>query len=174
MKKTLEDVTIRSSEVRDVELLCAWWANGTVMAHAGFPNGLKTDKDKLKELIINQKDQLDVQRLIIEHNQYRIGEMIYRKTADYEYEIGIKVCDFNLHSKGIGTKALTILITYLFDELNAKRIHLDTNLKNTGAQKFYERLGFKKYDTKIDVWKDQVGNMQSAIYYELDKESFTK
>merc|ERR1711879_512618 len=143
------------------------------MAHAGFPNGLKTDKDKLKELIINQKDQLDVQRLIIEHNQYRIGEMIYRKTADYEYEIGIKVCDFNLHSKGIGTKALTILITYLFDELNAKRIHLDTNLKNTGAQKFYERLGFKKYDTKIDVWKDQVGNMQSAIYYELDKESFT-
>lgn len=174
MKLTLDNVTIRNADVRDVELLCAWWANGTVMAHAGFPNGLATDKDALKERIINQKNKIDRQLFVIEENNYRVGELNYRKTDEFEYEIGIKVCDFNLHSKGIGTKALTLLISYLYEKLHAKRIHLDTNLNNVGAQKFYERLGFKKYDTKIDVWKDQVGEMQSVVYYELDKESFTK
>ena len=34
------NLVIRSVELRDTEKLNAWWNDGEVMAHAGFPNGL--------------------------------------------------------------------------------------------------------------------------------------
>ena len=33
---------IRDALVSDAALLCRWWNDGAVMAHAGFPNGLGT------------------------------------------------------------------------------------------------------------------------------------
>ncbi len=37
-----ENLTIRQAEVADAKQLTAWWNDGAVMAHAGFPNGLGT------------------------------------------------------------------------------------------------------------------------------------
>lgn len=37
-----ENLTIRQAEVADAKQLAAWWNDGAVMAHAGFPNGLGT------------------------------------------------------------------------------------------------------------------------------------
>ena len=54
------------------------------------------------------------------------------------------------------------------DDLNGVKIILDTNLKNTGAQKFYKRLGFKEVGIRIDSWTDQLGNLQSAVDFELE------
>jgi len=49
---------------------------------------------------------------------------------------------------------------------------LDTNLKNTRAQHVYEKLGFRKVRTRINAWKDQLGELQSAVDYELTAEDF--
>ena len=40
-----ENLTIRQAEVDDAKQLAAWWNDGAVMAHAGFPNGLGTTED---------------------------------------------------------------------------------------------------------------------------------
>ena len=60
-----------------------------------------------------------------------------------------------------------MLIGYLFDHEGYEKIILDTNVKNTRAQHVYEKLGFKKVRTRIDAWKDQHGELQSSIDYEL-------
>ena len=39
---------IRNAEKKDCEQLAVWWNDGTVMAHAGFPNGLGQAQRKLK------------------------------------------------------------------------------------------------------------------------------
>lgn len=33
------NLTIRNATVEDAVLLSAWWNDGKIMAHAGFPNG---------------------------------------------------------------------------------------------------------------------------------------
>ena len=43
-----DNLVIRAATSEDAECLCKWWSDGAVMAHAGFPNGLKTDVDKLR------------------------------------------------------------------------------------------------------------------------------
>ena len=42
-----ENLTIRQAEAADAKQLAAWWNDGAVMAHAGFPNGVGTTEDEV-------------------------------------------------------------------------------------------------------------------------------
>ena len=50
-----------------------------------------------------------------------------------------------------------------------KKIALNTNLSNTRAQHVYESLGFKKLGIRENSWKNQLGELQSTVDYELVK-----
>lgn len=160
---------VRPASINDAEILCNWWNDGNVMAHAGFPNGIQTDIDKLIDRLSKENDNARI--LIIETDSNRIGEMSYR-IEDGIAEIGIKICDFSYQEKGYGTEATKMLIRYLFDDMKVKKIILDTNINNTRAQHVYDKIGFKKTAVRKDSWKDQLGVWQSSVDYELMREDF--
>lgn len=164
-----DNLVLRHATADDVQILCHWWSDGKVMAHAGFPNGVHTDANKLMDKITNETDVS--RRLIIEIDTNRVGEMSYR-IEDGTAEIGIKICDFSYQEKGYGTKVLRMLISYLFEEMKVKKIILDTNLNNKRAQHVYEKIGFRKKAVRINSWKNQLGELQSSVDYELRKEDF--
>jgi len=66
-----------------------------------------------------------------------------------------------------------MLISYLFDELGYEKIVLDTNLNNQRAQHVYEQLGFRKVRVRENAWRNQLGELQSAVDYELLQTEFT-
>ncbi len=109
---------------------------------------------------------------MLEVDKIPVGEMNYREIGKGVVEIGIKICDFNHLEKGLGTRFLRLLINYLFTEMGYENIFLDTNLKNTRAQHVYEKIGFKKVAIHLDAWKDQLGEFQSSVDYELTKDEF--
>ena len=159
-----KNLTIRQAEVTDAKLLAAWWNDGAVMAHAGFPNGLGTTEEEIIERFGNGC-------MVIEESDRLIGECNYRNIADGVAEIGIKICETDCQNRGVGRKVLSMLIGWLFRNGYAKII-LDTNLTNTRAQHVYESLGFRKVRTNIDSWKDQLGRLQSSVDYALVKQDF--
>lgn len=165
-----ESITIRNAEKADCPQLAAWWNDGKVMAHAGFPMGLDTTAEKISESISADTDDTR-RRLILEYDNAPIGEMSFRNQGNGIVEIGIKICETAHQEKGIGRKALSLLIQSLFD-MGFSKIVLDTNLKNTRAQHVYELLGFQKTGVRIDSWRDQLGSLQSAVDYELTKKQF--
>lgn len=65
-----------------------------------------------------------------------------------------------------------MLINDLFKDLGYKKIVLDTNLNNLRAQHVYEKLGFQKLRVNVDAWKNQLGELQSSIDYELEEKDF--
>lgn len=165
MKKIqYENLTIRQADVSDAKQLAAWWNDGTVMAHAGFPNGVGTTEDEVIR-------GLGKGCLVIQENGRLIGECSYRNIASDVAEIGIKICESDCQNRGLGRKILSLLIGWLFQNGYSK-IVLDTNLKNTRAQHVYEALGFRKVRTNVDAWKDQNGQFQSSIDYELLEPDF--
>jgi RimJ/RimL family protein N-acetyltransferase len=178
MKITKDQITIRSAEQNDTFLLTKWWNDGNVMAHAGFPLGLMITEEKTMALIEENKHKLS-QRCIIEIDSISIGELNYR-LFDSHAEIGIKICETSYQNQGYGTKILKLLISFLFNDQKInqtseiKKIILDTNLENIRAQNTYLKLGFKKVRTNINAWKDQLGNLQSSVDFELLKEDFKK
>ncbi len=170
MYKSNEKLTVRSVEISDVDILCSWWSDGVVMAHAGFPDGIETDRERLITRITDQNSGIQVKNhlLIIElDDDKRIGEMNYREKSEGIYEIGIKICDFGEHNKGYGSVAVNMLIDYLKEDLKAGLIVLDTNLNNDGAQRFYKELGFVQTRVMHDCWIDQLGRSQSAVLFEM-------
>ena len=173
---------IKNAEKEDCRQLVSWWNDGAVMAHAGFPNGLGTNEEKVQKQIAADSD--DTRRhLVIWYDGNRIGEMSYANLGDSLEEtgedtienrtadIGIKICNSTFQEKGLGKIVLSMLIRELFSRGYTK-IVLDTNLKNKRAQHVYERLGFQKVNIRMDAWIDQVGEKQSVVDYELTKEHF--
>ncbi len=161
---TYENLTIRQAEASDAKQLAAWWNDGAVMAHAGFPHGVGTTEEEVAK-------GLGPGSLVIQENDRLIGECNYRDVGSGIAEIGIKICETDCQNRGVGRKILSLLIGWLFINGYSK-IVLDTNLKNTRAQHVYESLGFRKVRTNINAWKDQMGQLQSSVDYELLEKDF--
>jgi len=159
-----ENLSIREAELCDAKQLAAWWNDGDVMAHAGFPNGLGVSENDVIAAINNGL-------MIILENERPIGECNYRELEDNAAEIGIKICVEECQNRGIGKKVLSMLIQWLFSH-GFNKIILDTNLKNQRAQHVYELLGFRKVRINFNSWKDQLGELQSSVDYELLEENF--
>ena len=160
-----QELLIRDAVSDDCEQLAAWWNDGRVMAHAGFPNGLGTTARKIAKDIAADDDTRR-RRMVIACKGKLIGETSFSVQEGRIYEIGIKICDPDYQEKGLGRVLLSMLIEELF-RIGASKIVLDTNLQNTRAQHVYELLGFRRTAVHIDSWFDQLGRPQSAVDYEL-------
>lgn len=165
-----DKIHIRNSVIIDCEQLAEWWNDGKVMVHAGFPNGIGISSDEIKRQILQESDE-NGRTLIIEYDNFPIGEMNYRIIQNNKIEIGIKICNPHYHEIGLGRVILSLFIKELFN-IGCKVIILDTNVNNKRAQHIYEILGFKKIRINSDSWKDQLGNLQSSIDYELIEDNF--
>ena len=159
-----ENITVRTARREDVPQLVKWWNDGSVMAHAGFPNGLGTTVER-------ETQRLREGLMLIEEDGRSIGECNFREAGNGTAEIGIKICEASRQNRGTGRIVLSMLIGYLF-ETGFRKIQLDTNLTNLRAQHVYETLGFAKLRVNIDSWKDQLGRPQSSVDYELTEEQF--
>ena len=164
MQMQYKNLTIRDAVAADAAQLAAWWNDGAVMAHAGFPNGLGTT---VEEVIAG----LGNGRLVLEEGEQLIGEACYRKVGEGIAEIGIKICETDCQNRGLGRIILSMLISWLFEQ-GFEKIVLDTNLTNLRAQHVYESLGFRKLRINYDSWTDQLGNLQSAVDYVLTEDNF--
>ena len=158
------DLTVRPALPSDAPQLVRWWNDGAVMAHAGFPLGLGTTVEREIPRLRSGN------RLMLEYQDRPIGEMNWRDVGGAA-EIGIKICEAPMQERGLGRIALSLLCAELF-RMGFPKIVLDTNLNNTRAQHVYETLGFQKVAVRRDSWRDQLGNLQSAVDYELTPENF--
>ena len=160
---------IRNATIKDVDILVGWWNDGTIMEHAGFPLGLQITNEKVIKQLCEQEDTTN-RRLIMEYDGIAIGEMCYTCLKGC-VEIGIKICDGNYQNQGHGRIFLSMLIERLFQK-GYLQIVLDTMIENKRAQHVYESLGFMQQGVRRDCWKDQLGNMRTAVDYSLIKQNF--
>ena len=165
------NLTIRNACAGDAAQLAAWWNDGTVMAHAGFPLGLGETAEKIAAGLGRDSDS-GGRRLMIEVDGHPAGEMNYRRVDTCTAESGIKICDPSGRDRGLGKRLLCMLIGELLGPMGYRRIVLDTNLNNRRVQHIYEQLGFRRLGVRKDSWRDQLGALQSAVDYELRPEDF--
>ena len=171
MLRSYGSITIRDAGPEDARQLAAWWNDGSVMAHAGFPRGLGTTEEKILRLLAGDCDETG-RHLMILHDGMPIGEMNYRRRDEKACEIGIKICEPDAQNRGLGKICLSLLMDSLFREYGYDQIRLDTNLNNLRAQHVYEQLGFVKVRVNRDSWTDQLGHLQSSVDYECSREQW--
>lgn len=69
--------------------------------------------------------------------------------------VGIMIGDKDFWGKGYGTDAMKVLIKFIFDDMNIRKIKLNTFSFNSRAIKCYEKCGFKVEGVlKDEIFKD--------------------
>ena len=101
MNVSYQKIKIRDATLDDARKLLLWWNNGKVMEHAGFPFGLETTEEKIKQSLEKNDNNY---RHIIEYNNKEIGEMNYIVLDNNVCDIGIKICEFSYQNKAVNNK----------------------------------------------------------------------
>ena len=139
------------------------------MAHAGFPNGIGTTAAEVGGQVANRGDG---ELYIIEFDGKPVGEMHYRDKSDKAADIGIKICGFSLHGKGIGSQALSLLFNHLFNNKGFEKIIVNCNIKNQAGNALYRKVGFIFTHTQENAWVDPQGEVHHVHHYELHKRNW--
>ncbi len=173
---TGEKVRIRLADEDDADMLADWWADGDIMEHAGFPEGIATDRDRLKKRLRRQQDDKRAHRVYIleDASGTAVGEMSSSFKDDATGVVGIKICEVAAQGKGLGPDALKTMMAHVLFDLGAERIELDTMVENTRAQHVYESLGFDRTAVRKDVWTDQLGRKRTSVEYRITKDAFAR
>lgn len=87
----INNIIIRTATPNDVEQLNKWWNDGSVMKHAGFPNGLFQSLEETKDNINNWNGEIS-QLCIIEIDGKAVGELSYKIKDGGKAYTGWKTC----------------------------------------------------------------------------------
>lgn len=113
----------------------------------GFPDAFgPAEREELRERIGRSGEFDGVELLLGIHLDGKlVGEVQARQPRmglpPGVFEIGIDVFDAAQRGKGIGTQALRLLLTRLFEREAAHRVQATTDVDNTGMRTLSERCG---------------------------------
>ena len=130
----------------DIEMYYTLWTNPKVMTNVGFPNGLKTSREKITDQIAGQSpseyDSLLV--VVLKDVGAPIGECRLYRPDDK----GISQTDVKLlpehWGNAYGVEIKRALLDYLFTHTDCVAVKADPNKNNIASQKMQEAVGGKR------------------------------
>ena len=147
-------IRLMRDELQDYELMSKWLTDERVLAfYEGRDNPFDLDRAvaKYSPRVLGEDK---VVPCILEHHDTPIGYMQYYAVTEMEesgpeadgpvFGIDMFIGEPDLWDRGIGTRALKMLVEYLFSALSAARVVIDPVVTNERAIRCYEKSGFMK------------------------------
>ena len=144
----------------NIEKYIVGWSKPVTMSEqiSWFQN-LKSDANI--RYIISDKD---------DNNSYGTGIISRIDNKNRTCSIDIKI-DEDCHNNGYGKETISLLINYIFNELNLNRIAVNILDYNIGSQKIFEANGFiKEGEQRQAIYKN--GKYNNLFIYALTKEDY--
>lgn len=137
-------IRLKAIQEEDFETIQSWYEDTYFLRNVDTAIALPRSTEEIKEIYAPVDDMIELLICPLE-NDVPLGLVsIYNiewNNRSGTLAIGIGSAD-DRHL-GYGTDALTLIMRYAFNELNLERLELEVVEYNSGAQKLYERLGFK-------------------------------
>lgn len=133
-----EDIKIANSLVNDKEL------KKFLVTGIPFPMSSWEEEAWIKSQKSNNNGEYNFAIEDIKTNKYIGGCGI--QTVNWLTRVatvGIMIGDKNYWSKGYGTDAMKVLVKFIFENMNIRKIRLSTFSFNLRAKKCYEKCGFQ-------------------------------
>lgn len=110
---------------------------------------------------------------IIEVEGRCVGAMLVLRSSDVEYPTTVMHLFLSTAYRGrrIGEEALALAIRHEFEQ-GVTRVTLDPNIKNDGAIRSYERLGFQRIGVLRDYQVRPGGHLEDALFLDLTRRDF--
>lgn len=157
-------VTLRDPLASDLDAIAAVLAEPEV---AEWWAGYNAEKVRV-ELIEDPRTTR-----VIEVEQTAVGALLVLRGDDPEYPTTIMHIFISTAFRGrrIGEEALALAIRHEFSE-GISRVTLDPNVKNDGAIRSYERMGFRRIGVLRDYQVRPDRTLDDALFLDLTRSEF--
>jgi RimJ/RimL family protein N-acetyltransferase len=157
------EITISDIIQEDVISLFTWWVDKEINKYDPRPipsNSFELLKEcecfckRFEKEVINIDLKQRKYKYFIIRNDFNqaIGFVnIFSFDAENKQcELGIEIGDKRYWRKGLASKAVSIVTDYIFNNMDIKRIYIETGEANIPAIRLFEKLEFTKCDELID------------------------
>jgi len=139
---TTERLLIRIATFADADFLYQLWTNPAVMTNVGFPQGLRTSREKIAAQITSHGEPPFAQVLMV--NLKTSGKRIGQCKMILPNEEGISTTDVKLHpdywGQKYGVEIKRGLLDYLFRKTDCIAVEATPNIKNIASIKMQEAV----------------------------------
>lgn len=137
-------VRLRAPERSDIPLFVKWFNDPEVTEFLlrSPPMGMEEEERWFESLRVSEGKVFCIETL----DGKLIGNIgiIHIDWTNRKADIGIVIGEKERWSQGYGTEAITLLLGYMFDEMNLERVWLYCDQENMRAQRCYENCGFRR------------------------------
>lgn len=149
-----EKVYLSPMNLEDIEKYVKWMNDFSTTDGLGSSSKVTTFESE-KAWLINNMDKKEQQfAIVLKETDKLIGNCGFCDINHLHQkgEVGLFIGEEENRSKGYGTEALSLLVEYGFNYLNLKNIMLKVFSFNKRAIKSYEKLGFKVFGKRTEVY----------------------
>lgn len=171
LKLQLKDVYLRALEPDDLDFLyelendpSIWEISGTLAPYS---------KKVLRAYLENaHRDIYDVKQLRLcicnaAHKRLGLIDLFDFDPKNQRAGVGIVILNPNDRNKGIGQKALGLLVDYAFEALGLHQLYANILEENKGSIHLFEKAGFRKVGVKKDWIKSGTGFKNELLYQKI-------
>jgi RimJ/RimL family protein N-acetyltransferase len=137
-------VRLRAPQRTDIPIFVKWFNDPEVTEFLlrGPPMGMEEEERWYESLRADEGRVFCIETL----EGKLIGNVgiIHIDWTNRKADIGIVIGEKEYWSQGYGGEAITLLLGYMFEEMNMERVWLYCDDKNKRAQRCYERCGFRR------------------------------
>ncbi len=146
IEKKQEDINVHIYKDKDVcnDLYRLALVSGEYSRYRLDFNLPKGSYEKLYRRWIEQSvNGILADRIFVYEEKGNYVGMITLKCQDKVADIGLVAVDWCMQGRGVGTKILQTLETYIAENTDANQLNVATQWNNTNARAWYEKNGFK-------------------------------
>lgn len=162
-----ERLLARTATEDDIDLYLTLWTNSQVMTNVGFPQGLRTDRDKIRKQIRGQGES-EFNRLLVVVLK-ATGESLGECEMSHPDQDGVAKTDVKLLPEFWGNKyGVEIkkgLLTHLFNNTDCIAVEAGPNVKNTASIKMQEAVGGKRIGEEIFEFPETMRDFTTPVHH---------
>ena len=164
-----ERLFIRAATEDDIDLYLALWTNPRVMTNVGFPQGLRTNRDKIRKQMQAQGDS-EFDRLLVVVLK-ATGQTLGECYMSHPNEEGVANTDVKLLPEFWGNKyGVEIkkgLLSHLFANTNCIAVEAGPNVANAASIKMQEAVGGKRIKEGVHEFPEAMRDYTAPVHYHL-------
>jgi [ribosomal protein S5]-alanine N-acetyltransferase len=164
-------------EKQDIDFFFAIWTNPKVMTFVGFPQGLRTTRDKIRRQISDWGNSAMDSKLVVELKE--TADLIGECKLGTPDDSGVSETDVKLlpqyWGKGYGTEIKRGLVDWLFSNTDCKVVRATPNQKNIASQKMQEAVGGRRIDEGVCKFPESMRDYTVDVpyyVYEVTRETW--
>ena len=162
-----ERLIVRATTAQDVDLLYELWTDPRVMAHVGFPHGLRTTQEEIENRLRKPSESEFEQVLMVElkATEEAIGQC-HMRAPDEE---GIAETDIKLlpafwgHKYGVEVKRG--LVAHLFMHTACTAVGASPNVDNVASIKMQESVGGVRVGEQVYDFPESMRDYTTPVHH---------